>query len=64
VSDCSASGTDFLPVGCSDGTIVATHTASESAASSDDGSAADIPMGGHACTAEMNCPRNRGIYFS
>jgi hypothetical protein len=64
VSDCSASSTDFLPVGCSDGTVAATHTASECAAGSDAGSATNIPMGGHARTTEMSCSRNMGVYFS
>jgi hypothetical protein len=50
---CSSSGTDFLPVGCSNGTTAA-DTTSESTASSDAGSAADMPAGVHAYTAEMN----------
>ena len=62
--DCSASGTDFLPIDYSDGTATAADTASESAPGSDAGSAADIPASGHACTAEMNCLGNRGDCFS
>jgi hypothetical protein len=54
VPNCSASGTNFLPDGCSDGTAMAADTAS------DTGSAVDIPTGGHACTAEMNYLRNEG----
>jgi hypothetical protein len=48
VPNCSGSSTDFLLVGCSDGTAAAADTASESAASSDTDSAADIPVGGYA----------------
>jgi hypothetical protein len=60
VHDCSTSSTDFLSVGYSNGTAVAADTASESAVGSDVGYAADIPLGGHACTAEMNYLRNGG----
>jgi hypothetical protein len=60
VPDCSSSSTDFLMVGCSDGIAATANTASESTAGSDSGSAADISMGVHSCTAEMNCLRNGG----
>jgi hypothetical protein len=55
VPGCSASGTYFLPVSCSD-SIAVVDTASESAT----GSAANIHVGGHTCTAKMNCLRNEG----
>jgi hypothetical protein len=46
VSDCSASNTDFLPVGCASGTATAVEgTASRIAADADDDSGADIPEG-------------------
>jgi hypothetical protein len=48
VPDCSASGVDFLLVGCSDGTVAAADTASKSTVGSNANSAADSPMGGHA----------------
>jgi hypothetical protein len=64
VLDCSASRTDFLPVGCADGTAAAADTASESAASSDAGSVAGIPVGGHAFIVGVNCLRNWGDYCS
>jgi hypothetical protein len=60
VPDCSASGTNFFSVGCSDDIAVATDTSFESATGSNASSAADIPMGGHACIARVNCLRNRG----
>jgi hypothetical protein len=55
VPGCSASSTYFLPVGCSD-SIATVDTASKPVA----GSAANIPAGGHTCTAKMNCLRNEG----
>jgi hypothetical protein len=64
VSDCSTSGTDFLPIVYSDGTAATFGTASKSAAGSDVGYAADIPVGGHACIDGMNCLRNGGDCYS
>jgi hypothetical protein len=64
VHDYSASSTDFLSVGCSNGTAAAANTAFESAYGSNTSSAVDIPVGDHACTNEMNCLRNRGDYCS
>jgi hypothetical protein len=58
VPDYSAFGTDFLSVDYSDGTDVVADTASEYTVGSDTGSAADIFVGGHACTTKMNCLRN------
>jgi hypothetical protein len=62
LTDCSASGTNFLLIGCSNGTAIAADTAYESATSSDAGSAAHIPVGGHACIVGVNCLRNGGDY--
>jgi hypothetical protein len=60
VLDCSASGTDFLSIGCSDGTAATAATAFKSVGGSDASSTVDIPAGGHAFTAEMNYLRNGG----
>jgi hypothetical protein len=59
VLDCSTSSTDFVPVGCSNGTAAA-DTASEFATGSDTGSTTDIPAGIHSCIAGVNFPRNEG----
>jgi hypothetical protein len=46
VTDCSASNTDFLPVGCVGGTAAAAEgTTSRIAANANVGSSADIPEG-------------------
>jgi hypothetical protein len=60
VPGCSASDTGYLPAGCSDDTAAAMGTASETVAGTDADSDADIPMGDHACLAEMNFLRSRG----
>jgi hypothetical protein len=60
VPGCSASDIGYLPVGCSDDTAAAVGTASETAAGTDADSDADIPVGDHACLAEMNCLRSGG----
>jgi hypothetical protein len=53
VPDCSASSTDFLLDGCANGTAAAADTTVESTGGSDAGSAADILVGGHACTDDI-----------
>ena len=58
VPGCSASDTCYLPAGCSDDTVAAVGTASETAADTDADSDSGIPVGGQACFAEMNCLRN------
>jgi hypothetical protein len=58
VPGCSASDTDYLPAGCSDDTAAVVGTASEIAADADVDS--DIPVGDHACLAEMNFLRSGG----
>jgi hypothetical protein len=60
VPGCSASDTSYLPAGCSDDTAAAVGTASETAADTGADSDADIPVGDHACLAEMNCLRSGG----
>jgi hypothetical protein len=55
VPDCCASGTDFLPAGCTNGTAAIEGTAFETAAGAGAGSGAGSPVGDHACIAEMNC---------
>jgi hypothetical protein len=60
VPGCSASDTGYLPAGCSDDTAAAVGTASETVAGTDADSDADIPVGDHACLAEMNFLRSRG----
>jgi hypothetical protein len=60
VPGCSASDTGYLPAGCSDDTAIVVGTASETAAGSGADSNADIPVGDHACLAEMNCLRSGG----
>jgi hypothetical protein len=64
VPDGSASDTGYLPAGCSDDTVAAVGTASETAADTGANSDADIPVGDHACLAEMNCLRSGGGYCS
>jgi hypothetical protein len=58
VPGCSASDTDYLPVGCSDDTAAVVGTASKTAADAGADSDADIPVGDRACLAEMNCLRS------
>ena len=60
VPGCSASDTGYLPAGCSDDIAAVVGTASETAAGTDADSDADIPVGDHACLAEMNCLRSGG----
>jgi hypothetical protein len=61
VPGCSASNTDYLHAGCSDDTADAdVGTASETAVGTDADSDADIPVGDHACLAEMNFLRSGG----
>jgi hypothetical protein len=60
VPGCSASDTGYLPAGCSDDNAAIVDTASEAAAGTDADSDADIPVGDHACLAEMNFLRRGG----
>jgi hypothetical protein len=60
VTGCSASDTGYLPIGCSDDTVVAVGTASETAADTGADFDADIPVGDQACLAEMNFLRSGG----
>jgi hypothetical protein len=60
VPGCSASDTSYLPAGCSDDTATAVGTASETDAGMGTDSDARIPVGDHACIAEMNCLRSGG----
>jgi hypothetical protein len=55
VLGCSASDTGYLPAGCSDDTVAAVGTASETAAGTGADFDVGIPMGDQACLAEMNC---------
>jgi hypothetical protein len=64
VPNCSACGTDFIYVGCFDGTAVVEGTASGTTTSTDASSIADIPIGSHACIAGVNYLRNGGGYCS
>ena len=60
VPDCFASDTGYLPAGCSDDTAVAVGTTSKTAADAGADPDAGIPVGDHACLAEMNCLRSGG----
>jgi hypothetical protein len=60
VPGCSASDTGYLLAGCSDDTAADVGTACETAAGMGSDSDAGIPMGDHACIAEMNYLRSGG----
>jgi hypothetical protein len=61
--DCSDTGTDFLLVGCSDGTVAAAakETTVDIAAASSD---ADAGVGDFASSVGVGCQSSRGDYYS